>query len=76
LTLEVVLLFFTMGMLGMGNGAVFQLVPQRFPERIAFSPGWSVLPVALAIPSTSLLGAIKDRTGQYSWGVISSRLRF
>ena len=26
------LLFLAMGMLGMGNGAVFQLVPQRFPN--------------------------------------------
>src|SRR5262249_30731155 len=36
---EVMLLFVTMGMLGMGNGAVFQLVPQRFPERIGVLTG-------------------------------------
>ena len=36
---EVVFLFLTMGMLGMGNGAVFQLVPQRFPQRIGILTG-------------------------------------
>lgn len=39
LPLEVALLFLSMGMLGMGNGAVFQLVPQRFPERIGILTG-------------------------------------
>jgi NNP family nitrate/nitrite transporter-like MFS transporter len=70
LPIEVSLLFLAMGMLGMGNGAVFQLVPQRFPKRIgvltglvgaAGGFGGFVLP--------SLLGAIKDRTGQFSWGI-------
>ena len=35
----VALLFVGMGLLGMGNGAVFQLVPQRFPERIGLVTG-------------------------------------
>jgi MFS transporter, NNP family, nitrate/nitrite transporter len=33
------LLFLAMGMLGMGNGAVFQLVPQRFPKEIGVITG-------------------------------------
>ena len=28
-----------MGLLGMGNGAVFQLVPQRFPQEIGVITG-------------------------------------
>jgi len=67
---EVALLFFTMGMLGMGNGAVFQLVPQRFPERIGVLTGLVGASGGFGgflLPS--LLGAIKDRTGQYSWGL-------
>jgi NNP family nitrate/nitrite transporter-like MFS transporter len=77
LALEVVFLFATMAMLGMGNGAVFQLVPQRFPERIgaltglvgaAGGFGGFLLP--------SLLGAIRDRTGQFSWGIYLFALAF
>src|SRR6266571_6267827 len=70
LPLEVTLLFFAMGMMGMGNGAVFQLVPQRFPERIGILTGLVGAAGGFGgflLPS--LLGAIKDRTGQYSWGV-------
>jgi MFS transporter, NNP family, nitrate/nitrite transporter len=70
LTAEVVLLFFTMGMLGMGNGAVFQLVPQRFPERIGVLTGLVGAAGGFGgflLPS--LLGSIKDHTGQYSWGL-------
>lgn len=67
---EVVLLFLSMGMLGMGNGAVFQLVPQRFPERIGVLTGLVGAAGGFGgflLPS--LLGAIKDHTGQYSWGI-------
>src|SRR5262249_3136683 len=35
----VALLVLTMAMLGMGNGAVFQLVPQRFPDRVGLLTG-------------------------------------
>jgi NNP family nitrate/nitrite transporter-like MFS transporter len=70
LAIEVTLLFFTMAMLGMGNGAVFQLVPQRFPDRIGILTGLVGAAGGFGgflLPS--LLGAIKDRTGQFSWGL-------
>ena len=35
----VVVLFATLGALGIGNGAVFQIVPQRFPDRIGQMTG-------------------------------------
>jgi MFS transporter, NNP family, nitrate/nitrite transporter len=70
LATEVALLFCAMGMLGMGNGAVFQLVPQRFPERIGVLTGLVGAAGGFGgflLPS--VLGAIKDRTGQYSLGL-------
>jgi NNP family nitrate/nitrite transporter-like MFS transporter len=70
LPLEVALLFLTMGMLGMGNGAVFQLVPQRFSERVGVLTG--LVGAAGGIGGfflPFLLGAIKQRTGQYSGGL-------
>ena len=60
----------TMGMLGMGNGAVFQLVPQRFSERVGVLTGLVGAAGGLGgffLPF--LLGAIKQRTGQYSGGL-------
>jgi NNP family nitrate/nitrite transporter-like MFS transporter len=70
LPLEVPLLFLTMGMLGMGNGAVFQLVPQRFSERVGILTGLVGAAGGLGgffLPF--LLGAIKQRSGQYSGGL-------
>src|SRR5437016_9015538 len=67
LPLEVGLLFLSMGMMGMGNGAVFQLVPQRFPERVGILTGLVGAAGGLGgffLPF--LLGAIKQRTGQYA----------
>ncbi|HXI44145.1 MAG TPA: MFS transporter [Bryobacteraceae bacterium] len=58
-----------MAMLGMGNGAVFQLVPQRFAGRVGIMTGivgaaggfgGFLLPAAL--------GAIKDRSGTFGLG--------
>jgi len=70
LPLEVVLLFLTMGMLGMGNGAVFQLVPQRFAERVGVLTG--LVGAAGGLGGFFLpfvLGMVKQRTGQYSGGL-------
>jgi nitrate/nitrite transporter NarK len=39
LPLAIVVLFLALGLLGMGNGAVFQLVPQRFSERMGLVTG-------------------------------------
>ena len=50
-----------MGLLGMGNGAVFQLVPQRFPDRIGLVTG--VVGAAGGLGGfflPTLLGAVKD----------------
>ena len=56
-------------MLGMGNGAVFQLVPQRFAGRVGIMTGivgaaggfgGFLLPAAL--------GTIKDRSGTFGLG--------
>src|SRR5437016_6449954 len=62
LTIVVCLLFLAMGMLGMGNGSVFQLVPQRFPDRIGIMTGLVGASGGLGgflLPS--VLGAIKER---------------
>src|SRR5207302_1957570 len=70
LPLEVALLFLAMGMMGMGNGAVFQLLPQRFPERVGMLTGLVGAAGGLGgffLPF--ILGAIKQRTGQYSGGL-------
>ena len=67
----VAVLFATMGMLGLGNGSVFQLVPQRFPERMGVLTG--VVGAAGGLGGfflPSILGALKDWTGQYSIGFL------
>jgi NNP family nitrate/nitrite transporter-like MFS transporter len=70
LPVVVVLLFVTMGILGMGNGAVFQLVPQRFSQRVGVLTGLVGAAGGLGgFVLPSILGAVKDRTGQYSLGL-------
>jgi MFS transporter, NNP family, nitrate/nitrite transporter len=69
LPVVVILLFLTMAMLGMGNGAVFQLVPQRFSHRVGVLTGLVGAAGGLGgffLPS--ILGAVKDRMGQYGMG--------
>jgi NNP family nitrate/nitrite transporter-like MFS transporter len=70
-----VLLFTAMATLGMGNGAVFQLVPQRFPKEIGVTTGivgaagWLggfLLPTAL--------GGLKQVTGSFSGGFLAFAL--
>lgn len=69
LAATVVLLFVAMGAFGVGNGAVFQLVPQRFPARMgamtglvgaAGGVGGFLLPFAL--------GSLKGSTGTFAAG--------
>lgn len=58
-----------MGMLGMGNGAVFQLLPQRFPDRVAIMTG--IVGAAGGVGGfllPSLLGSVKGATGSFGIG--------
>ncbi len=67
--MALLLLVLAMGMLGMGNGAVFQMLPQRFPTRVGILTG--IVGAAGGVGGfllPSMLGAIKDRTGQYGIG--------
>jgi NNP family nitrate/nitrite transporter-like MFS transporter len=64
-------LFTTVGLLGMGNGAVFQLVPQRFGDRMGLLTG--VVGAAGGLGGfflPSLLGIMKDQTGTYGVGLM------
>jgi NNP family nitrate/nitrite transporter-like MFS transporter len=58
-----------MGLLGMGNGAVFQLVPQRFGKQIGTVTGLVGAAGGLGgflLPT--LLGSVKQWTGQFAGG--------
>jgi MFS transporter, NNP family, nitrate/nitrite transporter len=64
------LLFVVMGLLGMGNGAVFQVAPQRFPRDIEIITG--IVGAAGGLGGfflPSLLGLLKDLTGTYAAGL-------
>ena len=70
-----VLLFATMATLGMGNGAVFQLVPQRFPKEIGVTTG--IVGSAggfggFLLPT--VLGSMKQATGSFSGGFLAFAL--
>jgi NNP family nitrate/nitrite transporter-like MFS transporter len=63
------LLFAAMSMLGMGNGAVFQLVPQRFSREIGVTTG--IVGAAGGLGGfllPTVLGALKQATGSFSGG--------
>lgn len=65
----VVTLFAVLGALGIGNGAVFQVVPQRFPERIGVMTGLVGAAGGLggfALPFA--LGALAEATGGFGAG--------
>lgn len=66
----VTLIFFLlMALFGMGNGSVFQLVPQRFPREIGVITG--LVGAAGGIGGfflPSLLGAVKGATGSFALG--------
>jgi NNP family nitrate/nitrite transporter-like MFS transporter len=71
IAIAVATLFIGMGVLGMGNGAVFQLVPQRFPDRIGLVTG--VVGAAGGLGGfflPTLLGVAKDLTGGYAAGLL------
>jgi NNP family nitrate/nitrite transporter-like MFS transporter len=71
IAIVVPLLFVAMGMLGMGNGAVFQIVPQRFPADIELITGIVGAAGGLGgffLPSA--IGALKDVYGSYGYGVL------
>lgn len=64
-------LFVGMGCLGMGNGAVFQLVPQRFQKEIGMVTG--IVGAAGGIGGfflPNILGILRDLTGTYASGFI------
>jgi NNP family nitrate/nitrite transporter-like MFS transporter len=71
LTLVTIMLFIMMMMLGMGNGAVFQLVPQRFRKEIGIITG--IVGAAGGLGGfflPKILGNIKQSTGSYSTGFL------
>jgi len=66
------LLFVGMMCLGMGNGAVFQLVPQRFQKEIGMVTG--IVGAAGGIGGfflPNILGTLKEMTGSYASGFIT-----
>lgn len=70
LWLATTLLFLVMACLGMGNGSVFQLVPQRFRQEIGVATG--VVGAAGGLGGfllPSFLGFMKDVAGSYGAGL-------
>lgn len=69
LAIAVALLFSVMAMLGMGNGAVFQLVPLRFSRQVGILTG--VVGAAGGLGGFFIpfgLGFLRQRTGSYETG--------
>jgi len=67
LALGTVFMFVGMGFLGLGNGSVFQLVPQRFPKEIGVLTG--IVGAAGGLGGfflPNLLGSLKQVTGSFS----------
>jgi NNP family nitrate/nitrite transporter-like MFS transporter len=70
LPVVIAILFIALGCLGMGNGAVFQLVPQRFASRMGLATG--IIGAAGGLGGfflPSMLGAVKDSAGSYGPGL-------
>jgi NNP family nitrate/nitrite transporter-like MFS transporter len=71
LGIMVALLFVVMACLGMGNGSVFQLVPQRFKDRVGVATG--ILGAAGGLGGfflPTLLGGLKQSTDSYGSGLM------
>lgn len=71
LVLATVLFTGCMGFLGMGNGAVFQLVPQRFPRQIGMITG--IVGAAGGLGGfllPTVLGSLREWTGSFSGGLV------
>jgi NNP family nitrate/nitrite transporter-like MFS transporter len=69
--LAVPLFFVGMSLLGMGNGAVFQWIPQKFPQDIGLVTG--LVGAAGGVGGfflPTLLGSIKGLTGSYGIGFL------
>ena len=69
--LVTVLFFVLMALLGMGNGSVFQLVPQRFPKEIGIITG--LVGAAGGVGGfflPSLMGVVKGSTGSFGSGFV------
>jgi NNP family nitrate/nitrite transporter-like MFS transporter len=65
------LLFVALGILGMANGAVFQLIPQRFPQRLGIVTG--IVGAAGGVGGFFLptaMGVLRDLTGSYAVGLL------
>lgn len=70
LWLAVTLLFLLMGCLGIGNGSVFQLVPQRYGKRVGIATG--ILGAAGGLGGfflPTIVGSLKQLTGSYAGGL-------
>jgi len=70
-SVAILLLFIGMGLLGMGNGAIFQLVPQRFPRHLGLVTG--IVGAAGGLGGfllPTVLGIAKDLTGTYNTGLL------
>lgn len=72
LWLAVSLLFLLMACLGIGNGSVFQLVPQRFGRHVGVATG--ILGAAGGLGGfflPTLVGSLKQVTGTYASGLMA-----
>jgi NNP family nitrate/nitrite transporter-like MFS transporter len=70
LWLAVSFFFLLMGCLGIGNGAVFQLVPQRYGKRVGIATG--ILGAAGGLGGfilPTVVGSLKQLTGTYAIGL-------
>ena len=70
LALAVAMIFLLMACLGIGNGSVFQLVPQRYGKHVGVATG--ILGAAGGLGGfflPTLLGSLKQATGVYTSGL-------